>query len=246
MIRVFIGYDGAEPAAFTVCAHSLLARSSKPLSISPLKLSQLGGVLTRPRHALQSTEFSFSRFLVPWLCDYQGWALFIDGDMVVLDDIVSLWALRDPSYAVMVVKQQHCPINARKFLNQPQTAYPRKNWSSVILFNNARCRALNPDYVNQAGGLDLHQFAWLDGEQRIGALPARWNYLARASQGAAVAQPDPDLDTPVTAEPPAIVHYTEGGPYFAEYRGCEYAEQWFQERDAALFARQDESAKTAP
>jgi lipopolysaccharide biosynthesis glycosyltransferase len=230
MIRVFIGYDSREPAAFTVCVHSLIARASRPVSIAPIKLDQLDGVITRPRHPLQSTEFSFARFLTPWLCDYRGWALFIDGDMVVLDDIAALWALRDERYAVMVVKQRHEPAAEHKFLDQPQTRYARKNWSSVMLMNNALCRRLTPDYVNTASGLDLHQFQWLasagGAEALIGELPPRWNYLVGSTH-----QPPSD-------PPPAILHYTEGGPYFPDYTDCALAECWRRERDAALHAAQ--------
>jgi hypothetical protein len=158
MIRVFIGYDPREASAFSVLAYSIHARSSAPVSITPLMLSQLQGVFTRERHSLQSTDFAFTRFLTPHLSGYEGWSLFTDCDMLVLDDIANLWALRDDRYAVMVVKHDHRPREAVKFLGQPQTAYPKKNWSSVMLFNNTRCRALTPEYVNTATGLELHQF----------------------------------------------------------------------------------------
>ncbi len=222
MIPVYIGYDAREAAAFSVLAHSINARASQPVCIAPVMLSQLKGVFSRERHPLQSTDFSFSRFLTPYLSRYEGWSVFMDCDMLNLADIAELWALREDRYAVMVVKHQHVPKEERKFLNEPQTKYEKKNWSSVMLFNNARCRALTPEYVNTASGLELHQFKWLDGENLIGAIPDRWNHLVGYNP------PRPDA---------ALVHYTLGGPYFDEYRDCEYSKEWFAEREAMLRGR---------
>jgi len=221
MINVAIGYDGREAAACNVLTHSIHARATQPVTVAPIMLSQLGSVFHRERHPLQSTDFSFSRFLTPYLSDYKGWSVFMDCDMLMLDDIAKLWALRDERYAVMVVKHVHVPKEERKFLNEPQTKYEKKNWSSVMLFNNTRCQALTPDYVNTASGLELHQFKWLGDDQLIGALPSRWNHL--------VGYDKPRADA-------ALVHYTLGGPYFEEYRNCEYSSQWFAEREAMLHA----------
>ena len=194
-----------------------------PVAVVPVMLSELKGVLTRERHPLQSTDFSFSRFLTPFLSDYQGWSIFMDCDMLVLDDIEKLYALRDERYAVMVVKHDHVPKETRKFLDQPQTAYQKKNWSSVMLFNNAQCRALTPDYVNTASGLELHQFKWLANDELIGEIPARWNHL--------VGYNAPNRDV-------SLVHYTLGGPYFQEYRDCEYADEWRAARQDMLNVEQ--------
>jgi lipopolysaccharide biosynthesis glycosyltransferase len=223
MMRVFIGYDPREAVAFNVLSHSIQARASQPVTIAPLMLSQLAGVLTRERHPLQSTDFSFSRFLVPYLSGYEGWSLFCDCDMLMLDDIAKLWALRDERYAVQVVKHDHKPTDTVKFLDQPQRPYEKKNWSSVILFNNARCKALTTDYVNAATGLELHQFKWLGNDELIGELPHRWNHLV-------------DYDPTVPTDQVSLLHYTEGGPYFEAYRNCSYADTWFAERDRMLFA----------
>jgi len=126
---------------------------------------------------------------------------------------------------VMVVQHDHVPNESVKFLGQPQTSYEKKNWSSVMLFNNDRCRALDRDYVNSASGLELHQFKWLDSDAEIGELPARWNFLVGYDA------PRDDI---------ALLHYTTGGPYFEEYRGVAYADAWFRSRDAmnAVAARQ--------
>ncbi|MFZ9195170.1 MAG: glycosyltransferase [Burkholderiales bacterium] len=221
IIPVFIGFDLREAIAYNVLAYSIHHRSSLPVSVTPLILSQLQGVFHRERHPLQSTDFSFSRFLTPYLSGFGGWSVFMDCDMLVLDDIAKLWALRDDRYAVMVIKHDHVPKEERKFLNEPQTKYQKKNWSSVMLLNNARCKALTPEYVNTATGLELHQFKWLGDDGLIGDLPKRWNHL--------VAYDEPRADA-------ALVHYTLGGPYFDEFRDCEYSKEWFAERDAMLHA----------
>lgn len=223
MIPVFIGFDTREAVAFSVLAHSIHRRSTQPVSITPIMLSQLGGVLSREKHPLQSTEFSFSRFLTPHLSGHAGWSLFMDCDMIMLDDIAKLWALRDERYAVMVVKHEHVPRETEKFLGMPQSKYEKKNWSSVMLFNNARCAALTPEYVNTASGLELHQFKWLESDESIGALPSRWNHLVGYDA------PRPDA---------ALVHYTLGGPYFADYADCEYADAWRDEKDRTLAVSQ--------
>lgn len=223
MIRVFVGYDSREAVAFNVLSHSINRRSSQPVSIAPIMLSQLGSIMTRERHPLQSTDFSFSRFLTPYLCDYDGWALFMDCDMLVLDDMAKLWELRDDNYAVMVVKHDHKPSEDIKFLNQAQTKYEKKNWSSVMLMNCAKCKALTPDYVNEASGLDLHRFHWLDNDDLIGEIPHGWNHLV-------------DYDPTVPASEVSNLHYTSGGPYFKDYVDCSYATEWFAERDDMLTA----------
>jgi hypothetical protein len=217
MIRVFIGFDSAEEVAFGVLSHSIHARSSQPVSIAPVKLGQLGGVFDRLANALQSTEFSFSRFLTPYLAGYEGWAVF----MVMLEDIARLWELRDERFAVQVVKHVHVPKEDVKFLGHAQTKYEKKNWSSVMLMNCARCKALTPEYVNTATGLELHQFKWLGDDELIGALPARWNHL--------VGYDVPDRDA-------ALAHFTIGGPWFKEFADCEFADEWRDAREAMLSA----------
>ena len=221
--RVFIGYDSREAAAFSVLAHSIHARATMPVSIAPIMLSQLNDAFTRPRDPLQSTDFSFSRFLTPYLAGYQGWAMFADCDMVMLEDISELWALCDDRYAVMCVQHNHVPKEETKFLDEIQTKYAYKNWSSVMLFNCAKCTALTPEYVNTATGLQLHQFKWLEGDHMIGELPSAWNHL--------VGYNEPRDDA-------ALVHYTIGGPYFEEFQDCEYAQEWFEERDSMMYCLQ--------
>lgn len=234
MIRLFIGYDTREPVAWHAMVQSIIDHTSTPVSITPLALGQLGRRLTRPRDPKQSTDFAFSRFLVPQLCDFEGWALFMDCDMLVLDDLAALWALRDERYAVQVVQHDHRPPEDTKFLGQRQTRYEKKNWSSVMLFNNARCRMLDRDYVNCASGLELHQFKWLDDDSLIGALPSRWNHLV-------------GYDAP--RDDVAVLHYTTGGPWFDTYREVEYASLWRAYRARAEHAgnrAQDAQSEPAP
>jgi hypothetical protein len=181
------------------------------VAITPLILSQLRSVFRRSRDPLQSTDFSFTRFLTPYLSGFSGWSVFMDCDMLMRADISELYRLRDERFAVLVVKHDHRPRETTKFLNEPQSAYAKKNWSSVMLFNNSRCRALLPEYVNRASGLELHQFAWLAGDGEIGALPSEWNHLVNVNP------PNPAAK---------LVHYTLGGPYFGAYATCEFAAEW--------------------
>jgi Glycosyl transferase family 8 len=214
LVKVFIGYDRRIPVAFTTLAHSITKHSSLPVGIVPINLKNIRNHFHRKADPLQSTEFSFSRFLTPFLSNYDGWSLFMDNDIVVREDIRRLWDLRDDQYAVMCVKHDHQPEGQTKFLGEKQTRYQKKNWSSVMLFNNPRCRALTPDYVNSATGLELHQFKWLEGDEMIGELPAKWNYLANCTKGV--------LN-------PSAIHYTEGGPYYPDYQNTEFAREWFEE-----------------
>lgn len=219
MIPVFIGFDPRETVAWHVLCHSILVRSSQPVSFIPLALDHLHDVYTRPRDPLQSTDFSFTRFLVPYLSGYTGWSIYLDCDIIMQADIAELWSLRDEQYAVMCVKHQHQPSESTKFLGATQTVYPKKNWSSVLLYNNAKCATLTPEYVNSATGLELHQFSWLLSEQEIGALPRTWNHLVGYDLPDALAK---------------NIHFTTGGPYFKEYSYCEHSGNWFRELDKVV------------
>jgi lipopolysaccharide biosynthesis glycosyltransferase len=236
MLPVFIGYDSREPVAYHVLAHSILRRASIPVSTIPVALSQLGGIYTRARGPLESTEFSLTRFLVPYLSKYAGWAVFLDCDMLCLTDIAEVLTEVEaqPGKSLYVAPHNYTPRATTKFLGQPQTAYPRKNWSSFMVFNTAQCTQLTPDYVNTASGLDLHRFSWLPDEQ-IGYLDLQWNWLVGEYSY------DPVSDTPWYAplgdgtmlykDPPKILHYTLGGPWFPETHECDHAVEWFAERE---------------
>ncbi len=197
--------------AYHVLCQSVLEHSRHPVRFTPLNLASLRPIFEREAVSLQSTEFSFSRFLTPYLSGYAGWSLFMDCDMLVRADIAELFALADERYAVMVCKHDYAPRDDIKFLERIQSRYAKKNWSSVMLLNNARCRALTPDYVQGATGLDLHQFLWLGSEAEIGDLPLDWNWLV----GEYAFNPDA-----------RIAHFTRGGPYFQGYETSDYAEEW--------------------
>jgi len=223
--KVFIGYDHVESVAYHTLCHSILSRASVPVSITPIMLSQLKSVFNRDRDPLQSNDFSFSRFLVPWLCNYDGYAVFMDCDMLMLDDINNLFDLFNDKYAVQVVKHCHVPKEKIKYLGTTQTRYVKKNWSSVMLFNNRKCAALTPERVHTASGLELHQFKWLESENLIGELPLRWNYLV-------------DYYHHIDVGAVSNLHYTEGGPYFDAYRNCDYSEEWWAEYDAMRYCKE--------
>ena len=176
-IPIFIGYDPRERAATNVLIDSLYQNSSVPLAITPLVTPQLEaqGLYRRERDPKQSTAFSFTRFLVPHLMGYQGWALFMDCDMLCRADIKLLWDQRDDAYGAMCVKHEHVPGETVKFLGEVQSAYPKKNWSSLMLLNCSRCTKLTPDYVNTATGLELHRFHWLEGDHEIGSIKGGLN-----------------------------------------------------------------------
>ena len=210
MIKVFIGYDPNEVRPFHVLSQSIQDLASVPVSITPVRLSQLSRIHDRPRHPLASTEFSISRFLVPHLSEYTGWSIFMDCDFLCLADIAELWKQRDHRYDVMVCQHDHQPDIDTKFLGAVQTKYGRKNWSSLMMFNNAKCRALTPDYVNAADGLDLHQFKWAE---QVGPIPLEWNWL---------------VDVYDRNQDAKMVHYTNGGPYFSEYATCDYSTEWWE------------------
>jgi hypothetical protein len=220
-LRVFIGYDSREPIAYHVLAHSILRRASEPVAIVPLALHSLRR-FTRPRGPTETTEFSLSRFMVPFLCNFEGLAVFMDCDMLAQVDLNELWLpiLADPGKAVWCVQHDYVPRQAVKMDGQPQTRYPRKNWSSFMVFDCAQCTALTPEYVNTATGAQLHRLAWTTDAQ-IGALPLDWNWLV----GEYAANPDA-----------RILHYTNGGPWFPGCEACDQADRWLAARDAMLGA----------
>jgi lipopolysaccharide biosynthesis glycosyltransferase len=214
VIRIFIGYDPREPVAFHACVSSITRHASMPFSVTPLALNNLTGY--KELHQDGSNQFIYSRFLVPALCDFQGWALYIDGDMIVTGDIAELWDMRDPLKAVQVVQHDYKTKAAKKYLGAKNEDYPRKNWSSVILWNcgHHQNRKLTVDHVQHATGAQLHRFQHLE-DRFIGELPKEWNWLVG------------EYDKNPQAK---LLHYTLGTPCFEEYAGCDHAEEWYQER----------------
>lgn len=228
-LTVFVGYDPREADAYRVCVASLLAHARWPLDVRPLLLPQLQaeGLYRRPMErrgaqlwdaisdAPMSTEFSLTRFLVPYLMNYQGLALFVDCDFLFRQDVYDLVEFSEPGSAVNVVKHVHEPTESTKMDGQEQRRYRRKNWSSLILWDcghEQTRKNLTLDAVNARRGLDLHQFAWLPhGERYIGEIEVRWNWLEGYS--------------PAHIEP-AAVHYTRGVPSMPGYENSAYADEW--------------------
>jgi len=221
MIRIFIGYDDNETVAYHVLAHSIMRHSSQPVAITPIVKRHMQSFYSRERSSIESTDFSFTRFLVPYLSGYEGWSVFMDCDMLMTADVAGLWELRDDKYVVMCVKHDYVARDDVKFLGAVQTKYEKKNWSSVMLFNNAACTKLTPDVVAREPGLYLHQFKWLDSDHQIGGLPTTWNYL---------------VGEMTMNGTPKLIHYTLGGPYFNSYRECEHAGLWFAEHRLLAYA----------
>jgi len=219
MINIFIGYDPREDIAYQVCKHSILKRTPNAI-IKPLIKKDLEAEnwYTRPIDKLASTEFTFTRFLVPALMDHKGWALFIDCDMLLQSDITELFDLTDNQYAVMVVKHAFHPKHTVKMDGRKQFRYPRKNWSSVMLFNcgHPSNKILTKDLVNDEtkDGAYFHRFSWLE-DKEIGTLHHEWNYLVGhyyKHDGC-----------------PKLIHYTEGGPWFKNYYMQHLSVEWRDE-----------------
>lgn len=225
MIKIFVGYDPREDIAYQVCKHSIISRNKNAV-VRPLIQKELrdAGWYLRPVDKLASTEFTFTRFLVPELCGFKGWALFMDCDMILQTDISELFALADDKYAVMCVQHDYSPKEETKMDGQKQTLYPRKNWSSVMLFNceHPSNKKLTIDLVNntEINGAYLHRFSWLKDEE-IGKLNCEWNWLVNW-----YCEPEDGK--------PKLIHYTEGGPWFENYRHCEYHQEWKKELIAMM------------
>jgi lipopolysaccharide biosynthesis glycosyltransferase len=203
MHRVFIGYDAREAIAYHTCVQSILETAKDPLSLSftPVTGPMRDG----------SNAFIYARFLVPYLCGYRGSALFLDGDMIVRAPVEDLFALKSHDHAASVVKHDYKTKHPVKYLGNKNEDYPRKNWSSVVLWNCGHVdnSHLTPSFIDGKNGAYLHRFSWLEDGQ-IGDLPAEWNRLV-LEQDAADAK---------------ILHYTIGTPCFAEYADCDMAEEW--------------------
>ena len=225
MIRLFVGYDPREAVAYHVFTSSVLTKASKPVSITPLSLNTLRDYY-RETHTDGSNDFIYTRFLVPAICNYAGWAIFADGDMLCRDDIVKLWRQRDSSKAVQVVQHDYKTKHPVKYLGAPNVDYERKNWSSLILWNcghpaNSR---LTPEMLMRQSGAYLHRFKWLK-EEEIGGIHETWNWLVTEYEH------DPYA---------SLVHHTLGSPCFPEYRDCDYADEWYAELETVLNVQGEE------
>lgn len=216
-LRVFVGYDDREKVAFYTFIESLITNSSIPISITPLALSNLSGY--RETHADGSNQFIYSRFLVPYLSGFEGYSLFFDGDMLIRSDIAELLQYVDSTKAVHVVQHDYKTKFPIKYLGAKNEDYPRKNWSSVVLFNNSHKanRALTPGFVETKSGSYLHRFSWLD-DSEVGILPDEWNWLISEYDDIAC----------------KVAHFTVGTPCFDGYGNQHLADEWRQYRDEVL------------
>ena len=221
-MKVFIGYDSREDIAYQVCKHSILSRTTSNVQVVALKQDELrkSGHYTRPEDPLSSTEFTFTRFLVPSLTGYTGWAVFVDCDFVFTDDIAKLFKLAEDNEdkAVMVVQHNYEPKDTVKMDGKAQHLYPRKNWSSMILWNcgHPSNKQITPWLVNETTGAFLHRFQWLE-DHEIGNVSHEWNWLVGWHK-------EPKDGTP------KAIHYTSGGPWFLNYMNCEYGAVWVEEK----------------
>jgi lipopolysaccharide biosynthesis glycosyltransferase len=226
-IPIFIGYDPREAIAFHTCVNSIIRHASQPVSIMPLALNNFQDYTET--HTDGSNQFIYSRFLVPHLMDYQGQAIFMDGDMIVRGDIAELWAMRDLGKDVQVVKHDYKTRMPVKYLGSKNEDYPRKNWSSVMIFNcqNFPTRKLTPDYIQKSTGAHLHRFEWTT-DDRVGTLPPEWNWLPDEYG----ANPDAKL-----------LHYTLGTPCFHEFADTPQGSEWHRERILTEYCQQHDLPK---
>jgi lipopolysaccharide biosynthesis glycosyltransferase len=221
-IPVFVGYDPREAIAYHTCVNSIIRHASQPVAIVPIALNLFQDY--KETHTDGSNHFIYTRFLVPHLMGFKGWAIFIDGDMIIRGDIVELWNLRELDKDVLVVKHDYQTCMPVKYLGAKNEDYPRKNWSSVILWNcnSFPNRQLTPEFVQTSSGSFLHRFSWLD-DDRIGDLPPEWNWL-----------PDeygPNLNA-------KLLHYTLGAPCFQEFADTPQGNEWHRERILTEYCQQ--------
>jgi len=217
-MKIFIGYDSREKIASDICQLSIQKNSSKSFQINLLDQKELRNtkIYNRPIDLLSSTEFTFTRFLVPYLTNYAGWAIFCDCDFLWIDDITKLFELRDERFAVMCVQHDYRPTKNLKMDNKNQYHYPRKNWSSMVLWNcgHIENKKLTTELVNKATGKYLHRFGWLE-DKYIGKISHEWNWLVGW------------YNEPDDGKPKAL-HFTEGGPWFKNHQNNKYSDLWEQ------------------
>ncbi len=221
-IPVFIGYDPREAIAYHTCVNSIIRNASAPVAIVPVALNLFKDYTET--HTDGSNHFIYTRFLVPYLMSFTGKAIFIDGDMIVRGDIVELYNSLPINKDVAVVKHDYKTKMPVKYLGAKNEDYPRKNWSSVIVWNCSSFpnRKLTPEYVMKASGAELHRFTWLD-DDRIAELPPEWNWL-----------PDEYGPNPNAK----LLHYTLGTPCFHEFADTPQGEEWHRERILTEYCQQ--------
>lgn len=225
-LKIYVGWDSREDIAYQVCKQSIIDHASVPVEIIPLKQNNLRkeSLYWRELDQLASTEFTFTRFLIPELMNFDGWALFIDCDFVFLEDVAKIFEQADNNCAVMCAHHDYTPKEGIKMDGQQQTQYPRKNWSSMMLINcgHPSNQQLTKEVVNNEHktGAYFHRFSWLE-DDKVGKLSHEWNWLVGWYK-----EPDDGA--------PKALHYTEGGPWFEEYENCEYNTEWYKAKASYL------------
>lgn len=226
MIPIFAGFDEREAVGYHAFCASVIKHSSLPVAITPLAMNHFNGVYDGGQKD-GTNAFIYTRFLVPFLMGYRGWAIFADGaDMIVKDDIAKLWDLRDPEKAVQVVPHDYQTKHPRKYIGTQMESvnedYPMKNWSSLMLINcgHYSWTGINPTSVKYHKGAYLHRFRFIDPED-IGFLPAEWNWLA-----------DEYGDNPSAK----LLHWTAGIPAWPHYKDAPHAQDWRNAHEMANHA----------
>lgn len=216
-VKIFVGLDEPNKISYDVCVKSILSKNVKyDLDIIPINYNTVKDY-KRKKDPFESTQFAFARFFVPHLSEFTGISIFMDGDFLFLDNIDNLIDLYDDRYAVMCCQHDYKPLNLEKMDGKPQTQWPRKNWSSLMIFNcnHPKNKTLTPMTINNQSGAFLHRFKWLD-DCEVGLLPLQWNWLVdwykEPGDGA-----------------PKALHYTEGGPWLDKFKDCEYADEWLEQ-----------------
>jgi lipopolysaccharide biosynthesis glycosyltransferase len=209
-INLGVGFDQREAVAYHVFCQTVIDRSTMPVQFLPLAENTLNEY--KEVHTDGSNRFIYSRFLTPYLMNFSGWAIFADGDMVCQADISELWSLRDDSKAVQVVKHDYKTKVIKKYLGNKNEDYPRKNWSSLILWNcgHPKNAILTPEFIQAQPGSYLHRFSWL-GDYLIGGIDVEWNWLA--------------IEYPENPNA-KLIHYTLGTPCFKEYTNESMSDAW--------------------
>ena len=226
-LNIYIGFDAVETTAYHTLSQSIIEYASGPVRISPICSQHYKKFFTRERDDKQSNDFSFTRFLVPYLNNYEDFAIFMDCDMMLRTDIFEVLKSLNSKNAVSVVKHDYTPSDTVKYLNNVQYAYPRKNWSSFVVWNCAHLKnkTLTPEFVEQASGMTLHRFSWLTDDE-IGALDINWNWLVGDY-----------IDPPVDVK---NIHWTLGGPYFKEYSQVDFSAEWFEMNKRMNYCQQNQ------
>lgn len=231
-LRVFIGFDDREALAYAVAVASIRRYASRPFFVMPLALNNMQGFYAEG-HAGGSNAFTFSRFLVPYLCNFNGPALYLDSDIIVRDDIAKLFDLAEQGKDVMVVKHKYESKNQTKYFGAQNPNYPKKNWSSVMLFPNCSnfpCQKLTPSRIQESSGKYLHRFEWTE-DARVGELPVEWNWLCGEYEKNDNAK---------------LYHYTLGTPFIHGYGTCDNSAYWWDEYHLLMANFCDPATDNAP